>query len=148
MGFTFWNEWQKILTYFMIFTFFEMYLRLGVSNSRPTGLFRPAASFYVAHENIRLSLKKKHLCYFILYIIKVHINTTRFCFYLAFYLYAEIDFSVQTIRSGWSQDSHLFTLTEKGCALYRSDISLHVCAQKSSLLNLMLPFCGHAPAET
>ncbi len=26
--------------------------------------------------------------------MKVRINTTRFCFYLAFYVYAEIDFGV------------------------------------------------------
>ncbi len=32
--------------------------------------------------------------------MKVRINTTSFYFYLAFYLYAEIDFSVHMIRSG------------------------------------------------
>ncbi len=32
------------------------------------------------------------------YIMKVRINTTSFCFYVAFYLYAEIDFSVHMIQ--------------------------------------------------
>ncbi len=42
--------------------------------------------------------KTKHLCYFISYIMKLRINTTSFCFYVAFYLYAEIDFSVHPIQ--------------------------------------------------
>ncbi len=36
--------------------------------------------------------------------MKVRINTTRFCFYLAFYLCAEIDFGVHMIRNGFSID--------------------------------------------
>ncbi len=36
--------------------------------------------------------------------MKVRINTTSFCFYLAFYLYAEIDFGVCMIRNGFSID--------------------------------------------
>ncbi len=74
-----------------------------MSNSRPAGLFRPATSFYVARESIWLSYKKKKkkLCYFISYIMKVRINTTSFCFYLPFYLYAEIDFGVHMIRDAY-----------------------------------------------
>ncbi len=33
--------------------------------------------------------------------MKVRINTTSFCFYLAFYLYAEIDFGVHMIRDAY-----------------------------------------------
>ncbi len=36
--------------------------------------------------------------------MKVRINTTSFCFYLAVYLYAEIDFGVRMIRNGLSID--------------------------------------------
>ncbi len=36
--------------------------------------------------------------------MKVCINTTSFCFYLAFYLYVEIDFGVHMIRDGFSID--------------------------------------------
>ncbi len=48
--------------------------------------------------------QKKKLCYFISYIMKVRINTTSFCFYLPFCLYAEIDFGVSMIRNGFSID--------------------------------------------
>ncbi len=41
---------------------------------------------------------------YISYIMNVRINTTSFCFYLAFYLYAEIDFGVHMIRDGFSID--------------------------------------------
>ncbi len=34
------------------------------------------------------------------------------------------------IKSLRSQDSHSLILTENGLALYRSDLSLHVCTQK------------------
>ncbi len=81
--------------------------KAGVSNSRPAGLFRPSTSFYVARESIWLSYKKKkkkYLCYFISYIMRVRINTTSFCFYLPFCLYAEIDFGVRMIRNGFSID--------------------------------------------
>ncbi len=54
---------------------------------------------------IVLQKKKKNLCYFISYLRKVRINTTSFCFYLAFYLYAEIDFGVHMmICNGFSID--------------------------------------------
>ncbi len=53
---------------------------------------------------IVLQKNKKILCYFISYIMKVRINTTSFCFYLAVYLYAEIDFGVSMIRNGFSID--------------------------------------------
>ncbi len=53
---------------------------------------------------IVLQKKKKKLCYFISYIMKVRINTTSFCFYLPFCLYAEIDFGVRMIRNGFSID--------------------------------------------
>ncbi len=49
--------------------------------------------------------KNKKLCYFISYIMKVRINTTSFCFYLAVYLYAEIDFGVRMMRNGFSIDN-------------------------------------------
>ncbi len=32
--------------------------------------------------------------------MKVRISNTNFCFYLAFYLYAEMDFGVHMIRRG------------------------------------------------
>ncbi len=38
---------------------------------------------------------------YISYIMKVRIDTTSFCFYLAFYLYAEIDFGVHMIRDAY-----------------------------------------------
>ncbi len=38
---------------------------------------------------------------YISYIMKVCINTTSFCFYLAFYLYADIDFGVHMIRDAY-----------------------------------------------
>ncbi len=38
--------------------------------------------------------------------MKVRINTTSFCFYLAVYLYAEIDFGVRMIRNGFSIDNN------------------------------------------
>ncbi len=44
----------------------------------------------------------------------------------------------ERMKSLRSQDSHSFTLTENRRALYRSLM----------FLNLMLPFCGHAMAET
>ncbi len=55
-------------------------------------------------EHMIVLQKKKNLCYFISYIMKVRINTTRFCFYLAFYLYAETDFGVHMIRNDSSID--------------------------------------------
>ncbi len=36
--------------------------------------------------------------------MKVRITTTSFCFYLAVYLYAEIDFGVRMILNGFSID--------------------------------------------
>ncbi len=36
--------------------------------------------------------------------MKVRINTRSFCFYLVFYLYAEIDFGVHMICDGFSID--------------------------------------------
>ncbi len=44
-----------------------------------------------------LTKKKKNLCYFISYIMKVR-------FYLPFCLYAEIDFGVRMVRNGFSID--------------------------------------------
>ncbi len=55
-------------------------------------------------EHMIVLQKKKKLCYFISYIMKVRINTTSFCFYLPFCLYAEIDFGVRMIRNGFSID--------------------------------------------
>ncbi len=45
-------------------------------------------------------LKNVIIYSFISYILKVCISNTSFCFYLAFYLYAEMDFGVHMIRSG------------------------------------------------
>ncbi len=49
-------------------------------------------------------LTKKKKKPMLLYIIQVRINTTSFCFYLPFCLYAEIDFGVHMIRNGFSID--------------------------------------------
>ncbi len=46
-------------------------------------------------------IKKKPMLLYISYIMKVCINTTSFCFYLAFYLYADIDFGVHMIRDAY-----------------------------------------------
>ncbi len=67
-----------------------------MSNSRPAGPFRPATWPARAYD----CLKNLNLCSFISEIMKVRISNTSFCFYLAFYLYAEMDFGVHMIRSG------------------------------------------------
>ncbi len=62
-------------------------------------IYRPAKFVIVTglREHMIVLQKKKKLW-------NVRINTTSFCFYLAFYLYTEIDFGVRMIRNVFSID--------------------------------------------
>ncbi len=81
------------------------HIEQGCQTQGPRAYFGPPHHFmWPARAYDCLTKKKKNLCYFISYIMKVRINTTSFCFYLSFCLYAEIDFGVRMIRNGFSID--------------------------------------------
>ncbi len=103
-------KWKKPLLVWLVFRvigfpcFVLNCVYQGCQTQGPRAYFGPPHHFMWPARAYDCLTKTNNLCYFISYIMKVRINTTSFCFYLAFYLYAEIDFGVRMIRNGLSID--------------------------------------------